>query len=125
MLQEADNVDQVIKAVVKSFVASSSLLEPKIYLLLELLEEMKYEQLNAIITSLEDRYSSIAKDGSNALLLNNLNPIKTACHLLILLKQIEGRYSLTKLRTAALSSIIIARARSVLDRLFFPLQMKY
>ena len=109
----------------KSFVASSSLLEPKIYLLLELLEEMKYEQLNAIITSLEDRYSSIAKDGSNALLLNNLNPIKTACHLLILLKQIEGRYSLTKLRTAALSSIIIARARSVLDRLFFPLQMKY
>ena len=125
MLQEAENVGQITKAVIKSFVASSSLLEPKIYLILELVEVMKYEQLNAILSSLEDRYSSIAKDGSNALLLNNLNPIKTACHLLILLKRIEGRYSLTKLRTAALSGIIIARARSVLDHLFFPLQMKY
>ena len=125
MLQEAENVGQITKAVIKSFVASSSLLEPKIYLILELVEVMKYEQLNTILSSLEDRYSSIAKDGSNALLLNNLNPIKTACHLLILLKRIEGRYSLTKLRTAALSGIIIARARSVLDHLFFPLQMKY
>ena len=92
---------------------------------MELLDYMKYEQLNAILTSLEERYSMIAKDGSNSLLLNNLNPIKTACHLLILLKRIEGRYSLTRLRTDELSDIIKKRARAVLNHLFFPLQMKY
>ena len=86
---------------------TSNLLEPKIYLLMELLDYMKYEQLNTILTSLEDRYGEIAADGSNSLLLNNLNPIKTACHLLILLKRIEGRYSITKLRTGELSGIII------------------
>ena len=125
MLEEAETIDKVTKAVVKSFVNTSNLLEPKIYLLMELLDYMKYEQLNTILTSLEDRYGEIAADGSNSLLLNNLNPIKTACHLLILLKRIEGRYSITKLRTGELSGIIIQRARAVLNHLFFPLQMKY
>jgi len=92
---------------------------------MELLEDMKYEHFNAILTSLEDRYSDFAADGSNSLLLNNLNPIKTACHLLMLLNKIKDGYSLTKLRVDELSKKIITRARYVLDNLFFPQQMHY
>lgn len=44
----------------------------------------------------------------------------TACHFLMLLDQIEKRYSMASLRTQALYEVILKQARSVLDRLFFP-----
>ena len=49
----------------------------------------------------------IEADGSNSYLLCNLNPIKTACHMLMLLNEIQNKYSMASLRTEGLTEIII------------------
>ena len=72
----------MLQAVVDSFVRSPSLLEPKIFLILEMEEQFTLNHIDAILSSLEKRFGDIEEDGSNAYLLCNLNPIKTACHLL-------------------------------------------
>ena len=69
---------------------------------------------------MEESFSDVAEDMSNSFLLCNLNPIKTAVHMLQLLSQIEARYSVTSLRTQNLSETINNQARAVLDTLFFP-----
>ena len=56
---------------------------------------------------MEDRFGEIEEDGSNSYLLCNLNPIKTACHMLMLLDLISERYSMTSLRTSELNDIIL------------------
>ena len=45
-------------------------------------EQFTLNHIDAILSSLEKRFGDIEEDGSNAYLLCNLNPIKTACHLL-------------------------------------------
>lgn len=84
------------------------------------MHQLTYEHVDAILTSMEERFGEIEEDGSNSYLLCNLNSIQTACHMLNLLDMIENRYSMAKLRTSGLYEIILAQARSVLDRLFFP-----
>ncbi len=81
--------------------------------------------MDKILTSMEQRFGEIEEDGSNQYLLCNLNSIQTACHMLNLLDMIEKRYSMAKLRTGGLYEIILNQARSVLDKLFFPKQMKF
>ena len=78
----------MLQAVVDSFVQSPNLLEPKIYLLLEMEEQFTFNQIDAILESLEKRFSREDATGSQSFLLCNLNPIKTACHLLMILDQI-------------------------------------
>ena len=43
----------------------------------------------------------------------------------MLLDKIKSKYSIASLRTEALSSIILQQAKKVLDRLFFPKQIKF
>ena len=74
---------------------------------------------------MEDRFGDVAEDGSNSYLLCNINPIKTACHLLMLLDQIKGVYSMTEERANSLTDKINSQGVSVLTKLFFPRQMKY
>ena len=79
----------MIRACVDAFVKSADLLESKIYLVMQLLNSMSYEHIDRILSSMEERFGEIAEDGSNSYLLCNLSPIKTACHMLNLLNQIE------------------------------------
>ena len=74
---------------------------------------------------MEERFGEIEEDGSNSYLLTNLNPIKTAVHMLMVLSLIDDRYSMAKQRTETLSDIILGQGKSVLDKLFFPHQIKY
>jgi len=41
------------------------------------------------LISMEERFGEIEENGSNSYLLCNLNPIKTACHMLMLLDLID------------------------------------
>ena len=127
VLQDGDTIDQVMQTVVDSLVRSPIFLEPKIFILMELFYKLQYEHIDAILTSIETRFGEDEEDedGSNSYLLCNLNPIKTACHMLMLLDLISQRYSMASLRTDQLSEDIITQARSVLDKLFFPRQMKF
>ena len=77
------------------------------------------------MSSLEDIFPEIEESGNNSILLCNLNPIKTACHLLMTLDLIAERYSMASLRTSSLNETIIKQARSVLDKLFIPQQLKF
>ena len=65
--------------------------------------QLTYSHIDRILSSIEERFSEIAEDGSNSYLLCNLNPIKTACHMLMLLDQIQSRYSVSRLRTENLA----------------------
>ena len=64
--------------------------------------QLKYEHIDRILTSMEERFSEVDEDGSNSFLVCNLNPIKTACHLLMLLSQIEQYFSIASKRTEEL-----------------------
>ena len=57
---------------------------------------------------MEERFGEIEEDGSNSYLICNLNPIKTAVHMLMILSQIVERYSMANLRTEALTEIILS-----------------
>ena len=72
----------MLDALVENFIATPFLLETKIYLLMQVIYELNYEHVDAVLTSIEERFGEIAEDGSNSYLLCNLNPIKTACHML-------------------------------------------
>lgn len=74
---------------------------------------------------MEDRFDGDQDDVNNLFILSNMNPIKTACHLLMLMSEFESRYSMASLRTESLYEAILSQARSVLDKLFFPKQMKW
>lgn len=50
-----------------------------------MLDDFSYNHVDAMLTSMEDRFGEQAADGSDSFLLNNLNPIKTAVHFLMLL----------------------------------------
>ena len=125
LLTTGEYFDTIAKACVSAFGKSPDFLEPKTYFVMQLLHLFRYEHIDRILTSMEKRFGEIAEDGSNSYLLCNLNPVKTACHMLMLLSQIEQKYSLASLRTQGLSEIIVAQAKSVLDQQFFPLQMRY
>ena len=79
----------------------------KIYLLMQVIDQLNYEHVDSILVSCEERLGEIAADGSNSYLLTNLNQIKTACHMLMLLDLINDRYSMTKLRTDTLAEILL------------------
>ena len=83
-------------------------------------DHLNYEHIDEILTSMEERFGEIEEDGSNSYLLCNLNPIKTAVHMLMVLSYINQRYSMSALRTDGLSEIILKQGKSILDRLFFP-----
>lgn len=108
LLTSGEPLDRIAKACVSAFGKSPDLLEPKTYFLMQLLHLFSYEHIDNILTSMEKRFGEIAEDGSNSYLLCNLNPIKTACHMLMLLNLIEQKYSLASLRTQGLSEIIVA-----------------
>ena len=78
-------IDEVANACVNAFVKSPNQLEVKTYLITQILHRLTYEHVDTILTSMENRLSEIEHDGSNSYLLCNLNPIKTACHMLHLL----------------------------------------
>ena len=79
----------VIESCVTAFEQGPDLLEPKIFLLMQIYYEMEYEQVDKLLTSMEQRFAEIEEDGSNQHLLCNLNPIKTACHIMMLLDLIS------------------------------------
>mmetsp|Transcript_566 Transcript_566/g.919 ORF Transcript_566/g.919 Transcript_566/m.919 type:complete len:171 (+) Transcript_566:859-1371(+) len=101
------------------------MLEPKVYLLMQLQEFLNYEHIDQILTSMEQRFGDFEEFSSNSYILCNLNPIKSACHLLMLLSSMEQIYSIVSLRTESLYEKVVVQARLVLDRLFFPQQMKF
>ena len=59
LLNEKEVLDSVTQAVVDAFNRSASFLEPKIYLLMELLVELSYEQINTLLSALEERFGNI------------------------------------------------------------------
>jgi len=89
VLQAGSAIESVIQSVVDSFNGSPILLEPKIFLLIELFHWLRYEHIDTILSSIEERFGEIEEDGSNSFLLCNLNPIKTACHMLMFLDIIQ------------------------------------
>ena len=89
------------------------------------MHKLSYSHIDRVLTSMEERFVELEEDGSNSYLLTNLNPIKTAVHMLMLLSQIETKYSVASLRTEHLAEIINKQARSVLKKLFFPRQMRF
>jgi hypothetical protein len=89
VLQAGNAIEQVMQAVVNSFESSPIFLEPKIFILMELFYKLQYEHIDTVLTSIELRFGEIEEDGSNSFLLCNLNPIKTACHMLMLLDLIS------------------------------------
>ena len=99
-------IHSVIESCVTAFEQGPDLLEPKIFLLMQLYYEMEYEQVDKLLTSMEYRFAEIEDDGSNQYLLCNLNPIKTACHIMMLLDNISGRYSIASLRTDSLTELV-------------------
>ena len=113
-------MDHVLEAVINSFINSPFLIEVKYYFLSQTIHYLSYEHIDRVLTSVEERFQEVEEDGSNSYLLTNLNPVKTAVHMLMLLSQIEERYSVTGKRTDNLSEIINGQAESVLTKLFFP-----
>lgn len=122
---DIDFMDTVLAAIVNAFVKSPKFLEVKIYLLMQVLDDLSYGHVDKLLVSMEERFSSADEDLSNSPILSNLNPIKTAVHMLMLLNEIEKRYSMAVLRTQNLGEQILNLTKSVLDRLFFPQQMSY
>jgi len=102
----ADNLDNVLEVLVSSFVSSPFYTEVKNYFLFMTINYFKYEHIDRILSSLESRFQEMEEDGSNSYLLTNLNPVKSAVHILMLLSQIEERYSVTGLRTSNLQDKI-------------------
>lgn len=125
LLTSFEQIETVVQALVKAFVNSPYLMELKVYFVMQVEQFLSYEHIDQILTSMEERFGEIEEDGSNSYLLCNLNPIKTAVHMLLVLSQINERYSMAILRTDALSEIILSQIKAVLDRLFFPQQIKY
>ena len=85
VLMSKQLINSVIDACVAAFEYVPDLLEPKIFLLMQLYFQMEYEQVDKLLTSMEQRFAEVEEDGSNQYLLCNLNPIKTACHIMMLL----------------------------------------
>lgn len=56
---------------------------------------------------MEQSFGEVEEDGSNSYLLCNLNPVKTAVHMLMILSNIEQQYSMAILRTAHLTDKIL------------------
>lgn len=117
--------DRVLQEIVNTFVRTPYLLEVKIYFLLQVIDMLNYEHVDSILISCEERFGEIAADGSNSYLLTNLNQIKTACHMLMLLNLITKKYSMTGLRTDTLGDILLKQAKSVFQNLFFPKKIKF
>lgn len=115
----------MLLSLVNAFTHSPYMLEVKIYLIMQVLDDFSYNHIDAILTSMEDRFGDQAADGSDSFLLNNLNPIKTAVHFLMLLNEIEKRYEMTVLRTQNLADVVLKLTKKVLDKLFFPKQINY
>ena len=113
-------MDAVLQAIVDAFIKSPYLLEIKTFLITQVQDQLNYEHIDEILTSMEERFGEIEEDGSNSYLLCNLNPIKTAVHMLMVLSYISERYSMAVLRTEGLVEIILNQGKSILDRLFFP-----
>ena len=84
-----EKIEEVIEALVQAFVKSPFYLEVKIYLLTLTMHQLSYVHVDKILTSIEERFGQIEDDGSNQYLLCNLNPIKSACHMLMLLNLFE------------------------------------
>ena len=124
-LTSVRTIEPVLEALVKTFEGDEDLFEVKIYLLVQVRLYLTYEHVDRLLTSLEDRFGDVAEDGSNSFLLNNLNPIKTACHMLLLLDLMDDRYPMTSLRTEQLSDIIMSQAKAVLEHLFLPRQILF
>lgn len=124
-LTSVRTIEPVLESLVKTFEGDEDLFEVKIYLLVQVRLYLTYEHVDRLLTSLEDRFGDVAEDGSNSFLLNNLNPIKTACHMLLLLDLMDDRYPMTSLRTEQLSEIIMSQAKAVLEHLFLPRQILF
>ena len=120
ILTGSSALDAVLQAIVDAFIKSPYLLEIKTFLITQVQDQLNYEHIDEILTSMEERFGEIEEDGSNSYLLCNLNPIKTAVHMLMVLSYINERYSMAVLRTEGLEEIILNQGKSILDRLFFP-----
>ena len=120
-----NRVDEIHEAIITAFISDPYLSEIKNYFLQLIVPELKYSHIDRILTSMERRFNEMESDGSDSYLLTNLNPIKTACILLMILHMIEKRYSVTKLRTSNLVDQLIKKAKAVLEQLFFPTQIKF
>ena len=73
----------MLQAIVDAFVKSPDFQEVKMYLCYQNLRQLRYEHVDKILISIEERLND--EDCTDSYLLNNLNPIKTACHILMLL----------------------------------------
>ena len=78
-------------------------LEVKIYFILQVIYRLDYEHIDQILTSMEENFGEPDDDGGNQYLLCNLNPVKTACHMMYMLNIIQSRYSMTSRRTDSLT----------------------
>ena len=106
-----NNVKEIHEALVFSYTKNSCLTEIKNYFLRETIHQLSYKQVDRLLTSIEERFNqNIDEDAASNYLVTNINPIKTACHMLMLLNMIKSRYSVAGLRTEHLSEIILQTA---------------
>lgn len=107
VLTRDHSIEKVLKIIVGNFVKSAQYIEVKTYLVMEVFDHMEYKHVDEILTSMEEHFGEVEEDGSNSYLLCNLNPVKTAMHMLMLLSNFEERYSMAVLRTQELSEVIL------------------
>ena len=99
LLTDHEMVIEVANETVSAFAKSPGQMDVKVFLLIRILHELSYAQVDQILCSMEDRFGEAQEDSSNSFLLCNLNAIQTACHFLYLLDKIQKRYSMAHLRT--------------------------
>ena len=80
--------DTTLDEFVDSFERSPFYLEVKIFFIMQEIHKMSTERVDKILLTLEDRFGDLEPDGSNSYILCNLSPVKTACHIMLLLYDI-------------------------------------
>ena len=75
VLTDEKNISIVCLECVNAFVKSPYQLEVKTFFVTQLMHQLSYEHVDAILTSMEHRFGEIEDDGSNSYLLCNLNAI--------------------------------------------------
>ena len=114
------NKTKIIEALVRSFETTQFSNEVRYFFLTKFFQHMTYGDVDRIVSALEKIFGDVEPDGSNQVLLVNLNPIKTACHLLMFFDKVGNRYSSIELRASGLYEELMNQLHEVLVNLFFP-----
>ena len=87
--------DFCIEAIIFTFDKSPNYYEMKVWLLEKFLKKMNYQQIDRLLTVIEEKFICIP---FQSLIVNNLNPVLTLLVLLDNLVKIKDLYNMTEFR---------------------------